>query len=85
MRVNSHFLILQEDLSMGNIKNCVNFDLVDSQIWKKTQVDHKGRCVLPRKLRQKLGLSSGSSILWISAKHKNGKSNEFILEVGVKK
>jgi len=72
-------------LSITNIKNCVKFDRVDCQIWKKTQVDAKGRVVLPRKLRQKLGLSSKSFVLWISCKHKNGKDNEFLIEIGVKK
>jgi len=69
---------------MSNIKDCVKFDRVDSQIWKKTYVDAKGRCVLPKKLRQKLGLNSNSYVLWISCKHKNGKDNEFLIEVGVK-
>jgi bifunctional DNA-binding transcriptional regulator/antitoxin component of YhaV-PrlF toxin-antitoxin module len=69
---------------MSNIKNRVKFDRVDCQIWKKTKLDHKGRVVLPQKLRKKLGLNSHSSILWISAKHKSDHDNLFILEVGVK-
>jgi hypothetical protein len=36
-------------------------------------------------LGKKVGLSNGSFVLWISCKHKNGKSNEFLIEVGVKK
>jgi len=59
--------------------------LVDCNIWKKSKLDAKGRTVLPKKLRQKLGLSSGSSILWISAKKKADRENEFLIEIGVKK
>lgn len=70
---------------MANIKNCVKFGRVDCQIWKKTKLDDKFRVVLPLKLRKKLGLNTHRSILWISAKHKPGRDNEFILEVGVKK
>jgi bifunctional DNA-binding transcriptional regulator/antitoxin component of YhaV-PrlF toxin-antitoxin module len=69
---------------MSNITFRAKFEKMDCMIWKKSQVDAKGRCVLPKKLRQKLGLNSKSSVLWISAKHKNGKDNEFILEIGVK-
>ena len=69
---------------MINIKNRVKFDRVDCQIWKKSFVDAKGRVVLPLKLRQKLGLNSHSFVLWISAKKKVDRDNEFILEVGVK-
>jgi len=69
---------------MSNIKNCVKFDRVDSQIWKKTYVDEKGRCVLPKKLRTKLGLNSNSYVLWISCRHKTNHDNEFLIEVGVK-
>jgi len=70
---------------MSNIKHRDKFRLYDSQIWKKSKVDAKGRCVLPKKLRQKLSLNGHSSILWISAKLKDGKDNEFLIEVGVKK
>jgi bifunctional DNA-binding transcriptional regulator/antitoxin component of YhaV-PrlF toxin-antitoxin module len=70
---------------MPNIKDRVKFDRVDCQIWKKSNVDEKGRVVLPKKLRQKLGLNSHRFILWISAKRKPDRDNEYILEVGVKK
>ena len=60
---------------MSNIKNRVKFDHIDFQIWKKSKIDCKGRLVLPKKLRHKLGLKSNSFILWISAKRKvMGKS-----------
>ena len=70
---------------MSNIKDRAKFEKLDCQIWKKSNVDAKGRTVLPKKLRQRLGLNSNSYVLWISAKHKNGKNNEFLIEVGVKK
>jgi len=70
---------------MSNINHREKLRRFDSQIWKKSKIDAKGRCVLPKKLRQKLDLNGHSSILWISAKRKNGKGNEFIIEVGVKK
>jgi hypothetical protein len=78
-------LFFQEVFALSNIKNRVKLDRVDCQIWKKSKIDNKGRCVLPLKLRQKLGLNSHSIVLWISAKRKNDRDNEFILEVGVKK
>ena len=53
-------------------------------IWKKSKVDGKGRCVLPKKLRRELGLNGHSVILWICVKQKKGRVNEFLLEVGVK-
>ena len=68
-----------------NSNHHLKIDRLDSQIWKKTFVDARGRVVLPKKLRQKLGLSAHSFVLWISAQHKDGRDNEFILEVGVKK
>ena len=69
---------------MSNIKHREKFNRLDSQIWKKSKVDSKGRCVLPQKLRKKLELNGHSNILWISAKR--GKQNNiFNLEIGVKK
>lgn len=70
---------------MSNIKDRVKFEKLDNMIWKKTKVDVKGRTVLPQKLRRKLDLNNFSSILWISIKRKDGKDNEFLIEVGVKK
>ena len=69
---------------MSNTTHRTKFEKLDNQIWKKTPVDAQGRITLPKKLRQKLGLNGHSSILWISASHKNGKSNEFLIEVGIK-
>ncbi len=70
---------------MGNVKHRRKNEMFDCMIWKKTKVDQKGRTVLPKKLRRKLGLNGCSSILWISVNRKNGKDNEFLIEVGVKK
>jgi len=70
---------------MGNIKDRERFERIDKMIWKKTKVDVKGRCVLPKKLRKKLGLNGYSSVLWISVKRKDGRDNEFLIHVGVKK
>jgi bifunctional DNA-binding transcriptional regulator/antitoxin component of YhaV-PrlF toxin-antitoxin module len=69
---------------MGNIKDRERFERIDKMIWKKTKIDAKGRCVLPKKLRQKLGLNGHRSILWISICKKAGKANEFTIELGVK-
>ena len=69
---------------MSNVKRRRKYAMFDCMIWKKSKVDEKGRCVLPRKLRKKLDLNGHSSILWISAKKKNGKPNEFLIELGVK-
>jgi bifunctional DNA-binding transcriptional regulator/antitoxin component of YhaV-PrlF toxin-antitoxin module len=70
---------------MSNVNHREKFRRLDSQIWKKTKIDVKGRCVLPEKLRHKLGINGHNFVLWISAKRKEGSDNEFILEVGVKK
>jgi len=69
---------------MSNVKRKRKYAMFACMIWKKSKVDDKGRCVLPKKLRKKLDLDGHSSVLWISAKRKNGKDNEFLLEVGVK-
>jgi len=70
---------------MSNIKHRAKIETGFVPIWKKTHVDDKGRCVLPQKLRRELGLNGHSNILWISVNRKNGKTNEFLIEVGVKK
>lgn len=68
---------------MSNVKDRAKFNRLDNQIWKKTKIDEKGRTVLPKKLRKKLGLNGHNSILWISIKGKASKSNEFLIEVGI--
>ena len=70
---------------MSRPKDTVKFNRLDSQIWKRSKIDSKGRTVLPIKLRKKLELNGKSEILWISAKQVDGKSNEYIIEVGVKR
>ena len=84
MGVKSHFLFLTGVLAMNNVKHRAEIETGFAPIWKKSTVDDKGRCVLPKKLRQKLDLNGHSSILWISAKRKNGKKNEFLIAVGIK-
>ena len=70
---------------MSDIKDHERFNRLDRWIWKKTRVDSQGRVTLPQKLRRKLGLNRNSSVLWICASRKNGRDNEFVIEVGVKK
>jgi len=70
---------------MTNINHRAKFEKIDNHIWKRTIVDGQGRVTLPKKLRQKLGLSTNSEILWICVNNKNGKHNEFLIEVGVKR
>lgn len=54
-------------------------------IWKKSKLDSKNRVVLPQNLMQILNLNGKKQILWISAKKKEDRDNEFLIEVGVKK
>lgn len=68
---------------MSNVKDRANFDRLDNQIWKKTKIDEKGRTVLPKKLRLKLGLNSNSEILWISI-NRCKQDNLYSVEIGVK-
>jgi DNA-binding transcriptional regulator/RsmH inhibitor MraZ len=77
-------MFFREENHMGNIKDRERLERLKSAIWKKRKVDEKGRTVLPKQLRQKLGLKDGSSkILWIQCNRREGKTNEFIIEVGV--
>ena len=63
----------------------INLDYLKQEYVKKSRVDSKGRCVLPQKLRRKLDLNGKSSILWMCINRKNGRDNEFLIEVEVKK
>lgn len=67
---------------MTNISDRERYARMDTIVWKKRKVDNKGRTVLPIKLRKIFGLNSDSSILWIQVHHKNGKNNEFSIEIG---
>ena len=60
------------------------FHLIDNQIWKRTKIDAKGRCVLPKKLRQKIGLHSQNEILWICVHSQSGKEHLYTIEIGIK-
>lgn len=68
---------------MTNEKNHEKLNQLDSIIWEKRHVDEKGRTVIPAKLRKYLGLQENSKILWIEARHKTGRDNEFLIEIGV--
>jgi len=68
---------------MTNITHREKYDRMNSIFWKRSQVDSKGRTVIPKAVRQKLGLNGNSEILWIQVIKKDGKQNEFIIEVGV--
>lgn len=70
---------------MSNLKHRQKYEMFDCMIWKKTKIDQKGRTVLPKKLRKKLSLNGYSSVLWISVKRRDGRDNEFLIHVGVKK
>jgi len=69
---------------MSNIKHSEKFVRMDNMIWQKTKVDSKGRTVIPQKVRSRLVLNGHSELLWISVKARNGKENEFTIQVGVK-
>ena len=70
---------------MSNISHRLKFEHLYTQIWQRRRVDEKGRVTLPKKLRLKLGVSKGSEILWISAKQKQDRYNEYVIELGVKR
>ena len=70
---------------MTNISDRERYARMDTVLWKKRKVDSKGRTVLPIKLRKLLSIGKHSSILWIQVYHKNGKNNEFLIEIGVEK
>lgn len=53
--------------------------------WKKSTIDAKNRIVLPQELRQYLQMNGNKQILWISAIQKDRHSNEYIIEIGVRK
>ena len=36
-------------------------------IWEKTTVDNKGKCVIPKTIRDYIGIRQGYKILWIAA------------------
>jgi len=39
-------------------------------IWEKTTVDNKGKCVIPKTIRDYIGIRPGYKILWIRADKK---------------
>jgi len=71
---------------MSNISDREKFEKYNNCVlWKRSTIDSKGRVVLPHQLREKLGVKEGSEILWIQCIKKNGRENEFIIEVGVQR
>jgi len=70
---------------MSNIKDREKFERYHNVVlWKRSKVDYKGRIILPKPLREKLGVKEGSQVLWIQCLRKDGRVNEFVIEVGVK-
>jgi DNA-binding transcriptional regulator/RsmH inhibitor MraZ len=72
---------------LSNITNREKSDRLNFNFWENSRIDDKGRVVLPKSLRKKLGINGKAcKILWISAKRKNrdSENNEYILEIGVK-
>lgn len=51
--------------------------------WQRSMIDNRGRIILPLQLRQYLKVSAGDEILWIDCKPRNGKSNEYVIEVAI--
>ena len=54
-------------------------------IWEKTTVDDKGKCVIPKMIRDYIGIRQGYKILWITAdkkKHTN-KADEYLINIAI--
>ena len=79
------FCFFREETSMSNIKDRERFEKFNNVVlWKRSKLDSKGRIILPKPLREKLGVRAGSQILWIQCLRKENRVNEFVIEVGVK-
>lgn len=54
-------------------------------IWEKTTVDVKGKCVIPKIIREYMGIRPGYKILWIAAdKRKNiNKADEYLINIAI--
>jgi len=54
-------------------------------IWEKTTVDNKGKCVIPKTIRDYIGIRSGYKILWISVdkKKSTNNTNEYLFNVAI--
>ena len=77
------FLFFREVLTMTNITHRQKFEKMNTIFWEKLKVDNKGRVLVPKAIRQKLGLNHNSKLLWIEVKQKPGKNNEYIIKLGV--
>jgi bifunctional DNA-binding transcriptional regulator/antitoxin component of YhaV-PrlF toxin-antitoxin module len=77
-------------IDVGNISDRERLERLKSVIWTCSKIDYKGRVLLPKQLREKLGVVNGrSKILWIQCNRKKDEKNEykndeFLIEVGVK-
>ena len=70
---------------MSNIKDRERFEKFNNcLLWKRSKIDYKGRIILPKPLRQKLGVKAGSQILWIQCNRRENHQNEFEIQIGVK-
>ncbi len=49
------------------------------KIWEKTTVDEKGKCVIPKIIRDLYEIRKGDKILWIGFNKK--KENELIVNI----
>ena len=54
-------------------------------IWEKTTVDKKGKCVIPKTIRDYLGIRPGYKILWISADKRKpaNKADEYLIDIAI--
>ena len=54
-------------------------------IWEKTTVDDKGKCVTPKTIRDYIGIRQGYKILWIAAdkKKSNTTTQEYQFTVAI--
>jgi len=54
-------------------------------IWEKTTVDNKGKCVIPKTIRDYFGIREGYKILWIKADVKTNQEYELTISIIEKK
>jgi len=54
-------------------------------VWEKTIVDKKGKCVIPQMIREHIGIRPGYKILWISADKKKTTNNadEYLITIAI--
>ena len=54
-------------------------------VWEKTIVDKKGKCVIPQMIRDYIGIRPGFKVLWISADKKKPTNNadEYLINIAI--